>query len=437
MRFTSPSVLALSMLLTVPTAFANAPLCAQAISTSTDKTVVHTLAFDRQIQIGDSKGMTFFSFMKQKVKPTLDAVAHDGFSVADADTVVSALGKVGEKVRRGALKSAGSEDNLRQVVQALQGSTEKVTLYNLPQKIALTGIRADRYSLSTFLALASGGGLAVRIDEKNAYYNVNYGTGATAKDEMTGRSFGEGPKHLADDASDKSYLQELQEYVRTENQDPSAFFRSLFQILTNCDTSGYKQISDAGQTVGSDFFAIYTAEADRHLMSNLRTHAWDVALLEVTMLSAFHSGQSNVKVMFNGILTDTVPKQAPGGEDRTEMKKASMVDWWQFSSNPDPKARNRSGINVTKKDFRALGLAISNEMRTAHPELVSRVEGHLAGVRVGGNVFAEITDFLINAQTSASLTDAPALTEDIVAFLNQVRLDADKMTTAISAQTAH
>ena len=40
------------------------------------------------------------------------------------------------------------------------------------------------------------------------------------------------------------------------------------QALTDCDTSGWSELSTAGQMVATDFLAIYTAESDRHLMVN-------------------------------------------------------------------------------------------------------------------------------------------------------------------------
>jgi hypothetical protein len=149
-------------------------------------------------------------------------------------------------------------------------------------------------------------------------YNVNYGIGSQPKDEMTGRSFSAGPTRKADDVSDKNYLLSLEKYTRDQDEDISEFYRTLLQILVNVDSSGYAKISDEGQTVLTDFTAVYTAEEDRHLMSNLKTHHWDVALLEVTLLSAFHSGQDKIMVMYEGELTDSVFNQTPGCEDFQE-----------------------------------------------------------------------------------------------------------------------
>ncbi len=386
-----------------------------------------SLAFKTEVDINQFRGTTFLTVMKEQIKPALDQYAEHGYIIASPDTILAALDQVSAKVRMGALKAAGGIENLRIVVTALQG--QLVNLYDLPAKISATKIAVvNRYNLSTFLALASGGGVEVRLNQEDCCFNVNYGTGKTKKDEMTGRSFGEAPNHLADDASDKSYLKALQAYVESAGLKNNDFFKSLLQILTDSDTSGLKNVSPDGQAVMSDFTAIYVAEQDRHLMSGLKTHAWDVALLEVTLLSAFHSGQKKFMVMFDGILSAKVPKQAPGGEARNIIKDADMTDYWQFSSNPDPASKNRSGINVSKKDFRALGTLISDFMRTEHADLVQNVERHFVGIKTGGNIFAELSSFLINDKTPRSLENAEQLSTDFAIFLAKVQERAEKIT---------
>ncbi len=387
-----------------------------------------SLKFKTEVDLNQFTGISFLAMMKEQVKPRLDKYAEDGFTVASVEDVVAALDKVSSKVKSQALKAAGGLESLKKVVTALQG--QNVNLYNLPEKIAAAHIPGvNRYSLSTFLSLASGGGVALRLNETDVSYNVNYGIGRQAKDEMTGRSFGEGPEHLADDASDKSYLQSLQRYFSSETLNTNEFYKSLLQILTNSDASGLKKVSPDGQSVMSDFLAIYVAEQDRHLMSDLSKHAWDVALLEVTLLSAFHAGQSKFMVMFGGQLVDKVPKQAPGGEPRTDLRDANMTDWWQFSSNPDPASKNRSGINVTKKDFRALGSVISDYMRKEHADLVQNVERHFPQAKAGGNIFQKLSDFLINKNAPRSLSNAEELATDFGAFLDMVRQEANNITT--------
>ncbi len=391
------------------------------------------LKYPTLLNISDYKGTTFFSLMESQVKPALDDFATNGFVVADGKTVIAALKKVDAKVAKRAITAAGSAEALKQLADDLS-KNEAVTFYDLPAAIAEAGAGAGRYDLSTFLALVSGGGVAVQINPDNTAYNVNYGTGETEKDEMTGRSFGEAPNRMALDASDKHYLEILESYVRSGDENLSDFYRSLLEILINNDTKSYANISEEGQVVATDFLAVYIAEQDRHLMADLKSHPWDEALLEVTLLSALHAGQKNVMVMFNGELTATTLKQAPGctETERTE-KEASMVDYWQFSSSTDPASCNRSGINVTRRDFRSLGAAITAYQRENHPELVENVERHFTNTKTKDNLFAQLSEFLINYKTPKKMSKATLqLSEDFTAFLMQVKKDANKTTTFIS-----
>ncbi|MBY0451964.1 MAG: hypothetical protein K2P92_02940, partial [Bdellovibrionaceae bacterium] len=173
--------------------------------------------------------------------------------------------------------------------------------------------------------------------------------------------------------------------------------------------------------------AVYTAEQDRHLMANLRSHAWDEALLEVTLLSAFHAGQNQIKLMYNGTYTDTTLKQAPGcNTDVRSPKKASLTDYWQFSKSTDPANCSRSGLNVGRRDFRSLGSAITNFQRQKNPEIVARVERHFKSSKNRGNLFAQLSTFLISYNTPSRL-DAQdlELIQDFTAFLMQVKADAN------------
>lgn len=393
------------------------------------------LKYPSVVDLSEHKGKTFFSLMETVIKPSLDEYATEGFEVANGKTVVAALKKVDPKVAKRALSAAGDIETLKQLADDLS-QNGAITFYDLPQAIADAGVGRGRYDLSTFLALVSGGGVAVQINNDNIAYNVNYGTGETEKDEMTGRSFGEAPNRLALDASDKHYLEILESYVRSNDESIPNFYRSILEILLNNDTKNYGKISEEGQVVATDFIAVYTAEQNRHLMADLKTHHWDAALLEVTLLSALHAGQKNVMVMFNGELTGTTLKQAPGcSEEERSEKKASMVDYWQFSSSTDPESCNRSGINVTRREFRSLGAAITEYQRENNPELVENVERHFANVRMKGNLFAQLSEFLINYDTPKKMNKATMeLAEDFTAFLMQVKKDANKTSQYILTQ---
>lgn len=392
------------------------------------------LRYKSVIDIADHKGQTFFALMQNEIKPALDGYANEGFKVRSGSQVLRALGTVDEKVARKALRAAGSEENLAEIADQLSQEAG-LTFYELPEKLAELGVGAGRYDLTTFLALVSGGGVAVKINTDNYAYNVNYGTGEMQHDEKTGRSFGEAPDRLALDASDKHYLQILEDYVRSEGENISDFYLALMKILLNNDTSHYNKISEAGQVVGTDFLAVYIAEQNRHLMVDLQTHHWDEALLEVTLLSAFHAGQRKLMVMYNGKLTDTTHKQTPGCQvaqrEPTE-KAASLIDYWQFSTSTDPANCNRSGINITRRDFRSLGQAISDYQREHNPELVEKVERHFSSKKQNGNLFAQLSAFLINFETPTELSRQQLqLATDFTEFLMQVRRDANKISQSI------
>ena len=115
------------------------------------------------------------------------------------------------------VRSKIGEPALLKLADDLNQAGQKITFYDL---INNPGIKRDKYGLSAFLALVSGGGVAVKVNEDVYAYNVNYGTGEIADDEMTGRSFGAvGTFHKADDASDAAYLKALEKIARPEKKD--------------------------------------------------------------------------------------------------------------------------------------------------------------------------------------------------------------------------
>ena len=398
---------------------------------------VGNLKYKTVVDLAEYKGQTYFSLMQNVIKPALDQYAHDGFLVAKGSTAVASLKKVDDKVATKALKAAGDEQTLKQVADALASTGEPITFYSLPAALAEQGIGPGRFDLTTYLALISGGGVAVKINAHNSAYNVNYGTGEMDSDEKTGRSFGEAPERLALDASDKHFLEILEKYVRGDNETVEIFYKSILEILLNSDGANFKKISAEGQAVATDFIAVYTAEQNRHLMSNLKKHPWDESLLEVTLLSALHSGQDSVKLIFNGHFTDTTLKQASGCEEaalRTP-KKAGLVDYWQFSASKDPASCTRSGLNVGRKDFRNLGTAITAYQLANHPELIQHIQRHFSNSKNKNNVFAQLSEFLISYDTPKALdAETLELAFDFTAFLMQVREDANHSAEFIAAQ---
>lgn len=387
-----------------------------------------SLDYSTTIDANNSKGVTYFTFMAEQVKPQLDRFAKRGFEVADGRRAVAVLDLVGKKVSTGAMRAAHTRDAIAQVADALHGKGA-ISFYDLPAKIGKANPDVSRYDLTTYLALASGGGVAVKLNDSNVFYNVNYGAGDVEKDEMTGRSFAATPLHNADDISDKNYLRDLESYVRGSAATTGEFYRLILEGLVDCDFSQYSRLSKLGQSVATDFFAIYTAEQDRHMMANLESHPWDVALMEVTLLSAVHAGQDKIALFFNGKMSDVVANQERCTSERNDLRDASLIDYWQFTTNPDPRSCGRSGINITKKEFRALGKVVSDYEREHNPSVVQAVERHFRNVKTGGNVFAELSGELINAKAPRSMgRDGDALVNDMLAFLAQVQRDANEIT---------
>lgn len=392
------------------------------------------------IDIAEWRGRTFLAFMQEAVKPTLDESATTGYEVVDGKKLVAALENVSDKVKRKALRAAGSEADLVKLGNSLRG--KKATLYTLPGMIANVNSRFDRYTLSTYVGLASCGGAVIKLYDDNYAYNIHYGTGQNPKDDRTGRSFGAGPSRNAGDASDKDYLTDLETFTRGGDKTTGEFYKTLLLSLLNTDTSNYAKISEFGQTLLTDFLAVYTAEQDRNLMDGRITLHWDAALLEVTLLSAFHSGQKDLQLMFydpnqdQTIFTNTVYNQAPGGELRNKKRKASLIDYWQFSSSTNPEHKNRSGINLTKDQFRALAAAITAYEEENNPELLANIRAHLKGVRPSDNIFKDLSMFLINPRTPKRLggPTSKELAESFTAFLMQVQKDADKITNQVRGE---
>jgi hypothetical protein len=171
-----------------------------------------------------------------------------------------------------------------------------------PENLAL-----DVVMVTPLVVLTSGGGVRVRIDDRNRYDNVGYRSGGDgpdhAADPKSGRSFMTSPVHRARDTSDLAFLKDLDAYLGAPAADAAAFFRTLLELITRCDAEGYVRLSDLGQSVVTDFVGVYTAELDRNLMSAV--HQWENDLAEVTFLSAF--GCAARRVNKQGRLAEGVP----------------------------------------------------------------------------------------------------------------------------------
>ncbi len=396
------------------------------------------LGCDNVIDFSDYKGRTFLSFMENVGKPLLDDYAINGYEIADADTVMARVEQMDSKVQWQVGKALNRK-SLKKIVKKLEGKT--ANLYTLPDMISSVQRGVNKYKLSTTIGLASCGGMIMKLYENNYAYNIHYGTGSERKDKQTGRSFAEGPTRNANDASDKNYLKDLEAYTKDYPENIQTFYYTLLTTLTNNDTETYNLIEDHGQDLLTDFLAVYTAEQARNLMDNKVSLHWDAALLEVTLLGAFHAGQNEIALFYKDprdpsklMFTDTVINQGPGCSERdlSKSRQAFMYDYWQFSSSVNPEHCKRSGINITKKEFRKLGSLISKYHRAKNPTLIKNIEKHFSSRNRGGNVFYQLSKFLINSRTPKKLgSKSYKLAEDFTKFLLQVRKDAKLVTKKI------
>ncbi|MES2768104.1 MAG: hypothetical protein V4596_03080 [Bdellovibrionota bacterium] len=383
--------------------------------------------------LSQHKGQTFLAFMKETVKPALDEVATEGYQIADGETINAVYEYVDEKIQKNVQRNGGIEA-VMEIAEGLQGET--VTLNDLPQKIAALNRSVDRYDLSTFLGLASGGGVAVQFYKNNYAYNVHYDT----TEQKSGRSFSVGTTRPANDVSYKVYLDDLDQYTRHQDVDNlPQFYKAILESLLDSNPKNYAKVTDFGQTVLSDFLAVYMAEQARNLMDGRVTTHWDAALLEVTLLASFHAGQEEFKLYYQNpadgetTFTGTVLEQARCAIPSKD-RKATMRDYWQFSRRvDDTKNCGRSGVNITKNEFRKLGAEITQYMKTNHPEYVEEVVSAMGLDADVENLYQELSEFIISSKAKDSLgPKAYKISAAWVNFLEQVTASAEDITTELS-----
>jgi hypothetical protein len=391
------------------------------------------LGCENIIDFKDYRGMTYLSFMQDIVKPQMDRFAIEGYSIADEQQVIHTLKNVSYKVNKAAISAARGFDNLMSIVGQLKGKI--ANLYTLPNLIANVDRKANKYKLATFLGLASCGGAIIKYDDLHYAYNIHYGTGDRPKDERTGRSFGEGIVRAADDASDKNYLKDLEEFGKEHSIHQEKFYQALISSLSNSDNSLMNEVSNFGKLVLTDFLAVFTAEQARNLMDDrIHTH-WDAALLEVTLLNAFHSGQDKFKLFYTDpelkkmIFTSEVYNQQTGCSERLGRKRsARMYDYWQFSKSTNPEHCKRSGINITRKEFRKLGKMITSYLKENNPTLINDITILIEASSRTTNIFYQLSKFFINSNTDKNLIISEELSQAFSTLLMQIHSDANKIT---------
>jgi len=364
------------------------------------------IAMQHALHLQDFDGSPYLLVMLQDhgIKANLDADYATTYEVPSWTTVREGVQSFDAKVLRKIARSFDSTTGMYHLASSLEGKA--FTPESMVGLVSHAGSNrpSDVYTVAEVLAMASGAGTLVTIDDHNYFYNYGYRSGAEADDVKSGRSFGASPGHPANDASDTFYLGELGKLL-TGNPDPTAFYSTLVDTLTRSHVAGFAALPTLGQAVATDFLAIYTAESDRHIMSELGAHAWENDLAEVTFVSTW--GTAVGKVMKDRHLVDGTPK-----------------DYWAMSP-----VSNRSGIGETRYDRRALQRAITSYERVHHPELVAAIEA-ITGHRT--DMFGAVMTYLNDSRfltDQAALRSLPteALRRAFVAFLVQVRVDASDM----------
>ena len=396
-------------------------------------------------------GKTYTTFLKKSLKPTLDKlsdtangggggfdnVGASGFlrnaSFLDKKTLAGYKGAKWNRAKR-VYEGALPDEQVASVYNALltikpRSTVDSLTYFNRedkawPQKndmaLALRAakINAAPFDLATLYALTSGLGVKVKIDDNNYNYHVLYKTGKTNPSEevMSGRSFASSPTHAASDATDPEYLKDLRAYL-DQTSDVKPFYRAIILALASSDPSGWATVSDLGQTVLSDFFTVYTAEADRHLMVNLKDgkHPWEIDLAAVTAVSVVSARTG--KVVTGGVVTES-----------------DLGGWFAPSPNNKEGGPQRSGIGITRRDRLVLQKAIHNfEMKTQDGRLLIAEIQSIIGNKVNGNdVIQAVFEYLSNPETPETMgLNATRLADLFARYLEIAGEDAEEIMATI------
>lgn len=276
--------------------------------------------------------------------------------------------------------------------------------------------------------LRKGGGTSVKLSQNNYNVHINY-----PNSEQGGRSYGWTSGKVGD-WSDEMFLDNLIEVPKMKNKhDIKNFFKWVIQMVGACrsdtDSLSIESLSGPAQRVAANFLAIYTAEAYRRMVGGSN---WDDALFQVTLLGAFHGGQSTLTKFYMGKFSTTSKRQAPGVYARgkpgpafasAKTQAAEMDDYWQFSADPDS---TRSGINLTRSDFSKMGAAITEfEEHVKHNPLVAKIRSTVGGNP--NNVIEGISKFFAEGK-SHNIAVIDQLAEDVGELMLNVYDHAEELT---------
>lgn len=216
------------------------------------------------------------------------------------------------------------------------------------------GIKGNAFDLMTLYMLTGGLGVKVKIDENNYNYHVLYKTWKTNPhtEVMSGRSFASSPSRGVADAT------------------------------------GWAKLSASGQLVLSDFFTVYTAEAVRHLMVDLKdgVHPWEIDLAAVTVDSAL-SAKTGLVVQGGAVV------------------EGGLNEWFATSPNNRPGGPKRSGIGITRRDRTKLQRAIhAFEVREKDgKDLIAKMQAIVGTKENTDDVIQAVFEYLSSPSTPETM----------------------------------
>lgn len=328
--------------------------------------------------------------------PTVAAKLYGSFTHGQTDFVTS-IGKIqGQSI---------SPKNIRGILLPLMENVKT------PAQVPITTDRAYGMAL-----LASSSGTLIELDANNYFYNVAYDTADKATG--SGRSYGVAATRALLDQTDSGYLEELDAFLKGATaSDASNFYNTLFQVFTDCDSSGMSGLSSPAQVVGTDFLTVYTAELIRNNMMQLNPakDPWQIDIGEVTLLGAY--GATSGLGMVNG-------KLVKGGDTVYGVKS----------------------IGEQQADFTHLGKLITSFETSKHPDLVTTVQNltPVPAASLGspgkpgtGDLFWQALVYLNRPEFVTDVhNNAAAITAAMTALLMQVRSDSAQITAYVQAQPA-
>ena len=399
---------------------------------------------------GVRNGQTFFELMSKKggIKDKLDQDYESSFEIADVDTLMEALDNFDHVDRKIAPKIKGGKKGLKKLFEELAGTEAQVKgMYALVARtLKEQGLLADPSSsfnsltiggLVPLIAIGSGKGVLVQLDQENYCYNYGYAKGAGKPrgpndtetreqndlDRKTGRSFGASVERNAYDPSDKDYLKDLSKYFnKSSDKELSRFYRTLFEILLKVDTSGLQKLSADGQLLLTDFIAVYMAELTRHLMTGLTAYEWENALTEITLLAAY-SASDDGKTLYG---------EAADNESGRELVDSSSLDVEDRMVGFFGIGTQGTGLDGRNKKRRHnLTQQIVKAQSKLNPDLVSEISD-LVGVKKGADIYDETMEFVNNYRTQDTVRqNADELIDAWVRFAMDTRKNAAKISKMI------